>query len=78
MQTIHLKVNVKANKKLLSLDKNDLKKRNNLFTGGTDFEKTKKYLHDELIEIESGIAVFYSLEEANFQLEEIIESKDNY
>ncbi len=44
MQTIHLKVNVKANKKLLSLDKNDLKKRNNIFTGSTDFEKTKKIL----------------------------------
>lgn len=75
MQTIRLKVNVNANKKQLLLDRNDLKKRNNLFTESTDFEKTKKYLHDELIEIESGNAVFYSLEEANFQLEEIIESK---
>jgi len=75
MQTIRLKANDKANKKQLSLDKNDLKKRNNLFTENTDFEKTKKHLHDQLIEIESGNAIFYTIEEVELQMENVMNLK---
>lgn len=76
MQTIRLKVNGKANDKLLSSDRKDKKKDDNLFTKNSDFEKTKKHLQDSLTEIESGNAIFYTIEEAEFLLEKIISSKN--
>jgi len=39
MQTIRLKVNDKANNKLLSSDRKSMKKEGKLFTENTEFEK---------------------------------------
>jgi len=75
MQKIRLKVNDKANNKLLSSDGKGLKKECNLLKENPDLEKTKKYLQDQLMEIESGNAIFYTIEEVELQMENILNIK---
>lgn len=77
MHTIKLIINDSVYDKLLYLlnkfDKNELE----IIIDDQGFEDDKRYLEDELDEINSGGSVFMGVEELNVRLEKIIDESEN-
>lgn len=77
MHTLKLNINDSVYEKFLLFLNNFQKEEIEVVSDDIDFQSAKKYLNAELEEIKSGKAKFYTMEEAEFRLEKVIQKYEN-
>jgi hypothetical protein len=77
MRAIRLKINDKIYEKLLRYLRNFSVEEVEIIAEDDDYTENQKYLEEELKEINTGEAVFYSMDELNERLEKIINKHED-
>ena len=77
MRTIQLKINDKVYDRILWLLSKFNKEEVEIISVDQDFSENQEYLQKELNEIESGKAKFYSQDEIDKRLDQVIEKYEN-
>ena len=76
MYTIQLKINEKVYEKFLWLLSKFTKEEIEIISDDQEFVSVQKYLQEELDEIKSGKATFYSQNELENRLDQVIEKHE--
>lgn len=77
MRTIQLKIHDKVYDRILWLLSKFNKEEVEIISDDQDFAANQKYLQKELKEIESGKATFYSHDELDKRLDQVIDKYEN-
>ena len=77
MHTIRLKINEKVYDKFISFLNRFTKDEVEIIPEDEEFDETREYLEQELKEIESGKATFYSQEEVEKRLDQVIRKHED-
>ena len=77
MRTIQLKINDKVYDRILWLLSKFNKEEVEIISVDQDFSENQEYLQKELNEIESGKAKFYSQDEIDKRLDQVIDKYEN-
>ena len=77
MRTIQLKINDKVYDRILWLLSKFNKEEVEIISDDQDFSANQEYLQKELNEIESGKAKFYSQDEIDKRLDQVIDKYEN-
>ena len=77
MRTIQLKIHDKVYDRILWLLSKFNKEEVEIISDDQDFAANQKYLQKELSEIESGKATFYSQDEIDNRLDQVIDKYEN-